>query len=176
MMTTSPRLLIMMFCGLRSRWITPRSCAAVSPGAELARRLDGLVGGQPSDAQEQGSEVFAVHVLHGDERHAFDFADVVDAADVGMRHQARHADFAVEALQQALIARRLFGQELQGDGLSQRQVGGAIDLAHAAAAQQADDAVAPAEQGSRDEASFVLLRRRGHAGDIVGPACAGDFP
>ena len=143
------------------------------PGAELARRLEGLVGGQPADAQQQRREVFAIHVLHGDERHAFDFADVVNAADVGVGDQARHAHFAVESLQQALIARRLFGQELQGYGLSERQVGGAIDLAHSAAAEQSDDAVAPAEQGSRDEAAFVLFRRRGHAGDLGIAARAG---
>ena len=92
----------------------------------------------------------------------FDLADVVYAADVGMGDQARHADLSVEALQQALIARCLFGQELQSDGLPQREVGGAIDFAHPAAAQQTDDAVAPAEQRSRNEASFVFRRRRGH--------------
>ncbi len=93
-------------------------------GAELAGGLDCLVRGQSPDAQEQRRKVFAVHILHGDERHAFDFADVVNAADVGVRYQARHAHFAVESLQQALIARRLFAQKLQGYRLSERQVGG----------------------------------------------------
>ncbi len=51
--------------------------------AELARRLHGFIAGQASDAQEQGSEILAVHVLHGDERHPFDLADIVNPADVG---------------------------------------------------------------------------------------------
>jgi hypothetical protein len=83
------------------------------PRAQLARRLHGLAGGEASDAQEQRGEILAVHILHGDERHPLDFTDVVDAADVGVRYQARHADFAMEALEQALVARRFFGEELQ---------------------------------------------------------------
>ena len=79
------------------------------PGAEFARCLDGLIGGQTSDAQEEGREVLSVHVLHGDEGHAFDLADIVDAAHIGMGDEARHAHFAVEAFEQALIARRLLG-------------------------------------------------------------------
>src|SRR6185369_12022837 len=113
--------------------------------AELAGRLHGLAGGQSPDAQEQGSEILAVHILHGDERHPLDYTNVVNAADVGVRYQARHADFAVETLEQALIARRLFGEELQRYRLSQGEIGSAVDFAHPAAPQQADDAIAPAE-------------------------------
>jgi hypothetical protein len=64
----------------------------------------------------------------------------------------------MKALKQALIARRLFGEELQRHRLSQRQVGSAIDLAHTAAPQKADDAVASAEQRPGDEAAFVFSR------------------
>ena len=120
-------------------------------GAQFARRFEGLVGGQPADAQQQRRQVFAVHVFHGDERHAFDLADVVDAADVGVRDLARHAHLAVEALQQTRVRGRFRRQEFQRHRLAQHQIGGAIDLAHAAAAQQADDAVAAAQQGPGDE-------------------------
>ena len=154
MMTTSPRLLIMMFCGFRSRWMTPRSCAAASPAQSLRAVSRALSDGQAADAREQRGEIFAVHVLHGDEGHAFDLADIVNAADVGMGDQAGDADLAVEALEQARIARRLLGQELERDGLAEREVGGAIDLAHAAAAQQADDAIAAAEQRAGNEAAL----------------------
>src|ERR1039457_3623463 len=87
MMTTSPRLFIMMFCGFRSRWMMPRSWAAASPAtalvhhdvlrlqvamddaavvgggqpsAEFARRFEGLIGGQAPDAQQQGRQIFAI--------------------------------------------------------------------------------------------------------------------
>ena len=53
-------------------------------GADLARGVERLVGGQSADAREQRGEVFAIHVLHRDEGHPFDLADVVNAADVRM--------------------------------------------------------------------------------------------
>ena len=56
--------------------------------------------------REQRREVLAVHVFHGDERRAFDFADVVHAADVGMRDLAGDADFAVEARRGGAGSRR----------------------------------------------------------------------
>ena len=166
MMTTSPRLFIMMFCGLRSRWITPRSWAAASPAQSLRAVSRALSAGRRPMRVSRRGEVFAVHVLHGDERHALDFADIVHAADVGMRHQARHAHFAVEAFQQALVARGLLGQEFQGDGLAEREIGGAIDFAHAAAAQQRDDAIASAKQGAGKKAAFVFHRGSG-TGDVL---------
>ena len=131
------------------------------PGAQLARRFEGLVGGQAADAQQQVGQVFAVHVFHGDERHAFDFADVVDAADVGVGDLAGHAHFAVEPFQQTRVGRGFDGQEFERHRLAQHQVGGAIDLAHAAAAEQSDDAVAAAQQSAGDEAAFVHEGRRG---------------
>ena len=104
------------------------------PRAQFARDLDGFVGGQASDAAQQAAQVFAIDVLHGNECRAFRFADVVHAANVGMRDLAGDADFAVEAFEQSRLLRRGFGQELQRHGLVELEVGGAIDLAHAAAA------------------------------------------
>ena len=167
MMTTSPRLLIMMFCGFRSRWMMPRSCAAASPAQSLRAVSMALSAGSRPMRGEQRGEVFAIHVLHGDERHAFDLADVVNAADVGVGDLAGDADFAMEAFEQALIARGLFGQEFQRDGLAEREVGGAIDFAHAAAAEQGDDAIAAAEQRAGEEAAFVF-DGGSDAGDLVG--------
>ena len=53
------------------------------------------------------------------------------------------------------IAVDRFGQELQGDLLAELEVVGAIDLAHAALAEPADDAVAVVEQRARLEAPVV---------------------
>ena len=59
------------------------------------------------------------------------------------------------------------GQELERHGLAQHQVGGAIDFAHAAAAQQSDDAIAAAQQRAGDEAAFVDVGRRRDVRDRV---------
>ena len=124
-------------------------------GAELARGLDRLVHGQASDAAQQRAEILAIHELHGDVVQAFGDADVVDAADVGVRDLARDADFVVEAREGAIVGGGGLGQEFQGHGLAQGQVGGAIDFAHAAASQQSRDAVAPGHHGARQEAAFI---------------------
>ena len=52
------------------------------------------------------------------------------------------------------------GQELERDRLAELQVVGAVDLAHAAAAEQADDAIAAAEDRARREAPVVDRARR----------------
>jgi hypothetical protein len=113
--------------------------------AQLARDLGGLVRGQASDAAQQAAEVFAIDVLHGDERGAFRFPDVVHAANVRMRDLAGDADLAVEAFEQAGLIRHRLGQELERHRLIELEVGGAVDLAHASATDDRDDAVAFAE-------------------------------
>ena len=66
-------------------------------GAELARDLERLVAGQPADAPQQRAQVFAIHVFHREEVQPFDFAEVVDAADVGMRDLPGDADLVAES-------------------------------------------------------------------------------
>ena len=105
------------------------------PRAELARDVERLVGGKPADAPQERGEVLAVDELHGEEVLPVDLADVVDAADVGMRDLARDAHLGVEALEPRRDPRaRLAREELQRDRLAELQVVGAVDLAHAAAA------------------------------------------
>ena len=115
------------------------------PGAELPRDLERLVLGQPADAAQQRRQVLAVHVLHREEQLAVDLADVVDAADVRVRHLPRGAHLVVELREPRRIVRERRRQELQRDRLAEPQVVGAIDLAHAAAPEQADDAIAAVE-------------------------------
>ena len=107
-------------------------------GADLARDLQRFVGGQAADAAQQRRQVFAVDVFHGEERLIVGFADVVDAADIGMRDAARNADFVAEALERVLVGER-FRQKLERHCWPRRQIVGAIDLAHAAASQQRDE-------------------------------------
>jgi len=123
--------------------------------AQLARRLERFIHRQPPDPPQQGTEVFAVHELHRDVVQPLHLADVVHPAHVGMSHLPRDAHFVVEARQRAFVAGRRFRQELQRHRLAQRQVRGAVDFAHAAAPQQAGDAVAPRQHRARQKASFV---------------------
>ncbi|HEV7428635.1 MAG TPA: hypothetical protein VGQ46_19945 [Thermoanaerobaculia bacterium] len=82
-------------------------------GGKSARDLDGLVMREPADALEQARKVFAVDLLHGHEMRAVPFADVVDAADVGMRDLPPEADFLVEQIELREIVRERGGEELQ---------------------------------------------------------------
>ncbi len=132
----------MTLAGLRSRWSTPRSWAAERPAQSLAGDLQALVVGQSADAAEEGGEIFAVDVFHGDELLALEFADVEDAADVGMGDLAGEADFVVEAVEPGLVLAEEGGEKFEGDRLVEREIVGAVDLAHAAAAEKFDDAVA----------------------------------
>ena len=82
-----------------------------------------------------------------------------------MRHLARDADLVAEAFERLLVVRDGFGEELERDRLVEREVVGAVDLAHPAFAEHGDDAVASAEQLAGSEPSLraaagVAHRRR----------------
>ena len=140
--------------------------------AELPRDLERLVRRQPPDALQKGREVLAVDVLHREVLLSVHLGDVVDAADVRVRDLPGDADLGVEAIEAILVLGQMPRQELERHGLTELQIVGAIDLAHAAAAEQADDPVALGEDragretagldrvGRREPADF---RRRGRA-------------
>ena len=68
---------------------------------------------------------------------------------------AGEADFIFEAFEPGLVLAEEGGEELEGDGLVEGDVVGAVDLAHAAAAEEFDDAVAACDDGAGHEASGV---------------------
>src|SRR4029077_13405355 len=111
-------------------------------GAELARNLQALVGGQPANAPEQGGQVFSIHVFHSEKNAAIGFTDVEDPADVGMRDLAGKTHFGVKALQSIFVAGKRYRQELERNGLAEFQIICAVNLAHAAFANERDDAIA----------------------------------
>ena len=119
------------------------------PGADLARHIDGFIRGQAADAAQQAGEVFAIYELHRDVVLPIHLANVVNPANVGMRHLARYANFVVEAGKSAVVAGCGFRKKLERYGLAQREVGGAIDFAHAASAQESGDTVAPGDYNAR---------------------------
>ena len=132
--------------------------------AELARDVEGLVGGKPADAPHERGEVLAVDELHREEQVVLGLGHVVDAADRRVRDLARQPHLAVEPLESVRLRADAAGQELEGDRLVEAQVVGAVDLAHPAAADQADDAVAAGQHHAR----YEPLAPRGSPGLLIG--------
>ena len=103
--------------------------------AKLARNFNSFVLRKPADAAKQRRQIFPIDILHREKRLALDFADIVDAANVGMRDATRDSDLVAKAFEQRFVMGRGIGQELEGDRLSKRQVVSAVDFAHAAFSQ-----------------------------------------
>ena len=110
---------------------------------------------KPADAPQQGSEIFTIDILHGEEGLAVDIAHVVHAANVGMGDPPRHPHLVAKAFEQGFVAGGFVGQKLHGDALSERQVVGAVNLTHAAFAEQRDDTVAPGQKAPGKETTFI---------------------
>ena len=87
---------------------------------------------QAADALQQRRQILAVDVFHREEVTAFKLADVVDAADVGMRHLPGNAHFCKQPLAPDGIICKRFWQKLQCHRLTQLEIIGTIDLAHSA--------------------------------------------
>ena len=103
-MRTLPVPSSITLAGLRSRWMTSRSCAAASP-AQICRAISSArSSGKRPMRRSSDDEILAVDVLHREERAAVDLVDVVDAADVGVRDLPRHPHFGVELRQARGIA------------------------------------------------------------------------
>jgi hypothetical protein len=124
----------------------------------MACYVERFVGWKPPDPPQQGSQILAVDVLHGEERLAVDVAHVVHPANIGMRDPSRHPHFVAEPFQRTLVAGGFVRQKLHRDTLPKRQVVGAVHLAHAAFAEQSDDAVASGQKapGRNDLRSAVF--------------------
>ena len=139
---------------------------------DAARDVDRFVFGESTDAPQQLREVFAVDVLHRDEVLPFPVDDVVDAADVRMRDLATETHFIVQSAEEDRVAREAGGKELQRDRLVELRVVGAIDLAHAAGAEEAGDAVAAGD----DRAGRELRLEGANAGSAsrIGLDARGD--
>ena len=129
--------------------------------ADLPRDLERSSFREAADAAQERRQIFAVDVFHRQERRSLDLVDVVDAAHIGVRHLPCQPDLGVELCQPRRVLVDVRRQKLERDRLAELQVVGAIDLAHAAAAEASNDAVASAEYGARLEASVVDRARRG---------------
>lgn len=83
--------------------------------AEASRNFESFIGGKAADAAQKRAEVLAIDVFHGEEEIPVDFADVIDAADVGMGDAAGDADLVAKSLERGGVAGDFGGKEFQGD-------------------------------------------------------------
>ena len=90
-------------------------------GADLPRDLGGPLFREAPDALQQPGQIFPVDELHRQEHAAVVLADVVDAADVGVRHLARDPHFVVELGEPLRVLGDGRRQELQRDVLPERR-------------------------------------------------------
>ena len=107
---------------------------------ESAGDVDDLCGGQAA-GRDEAVEGLAFDEFHGEEMDAVGFFDREDGDDVGVIEGGDGAGFALKTGEAVGIARHIGRQNLEGDVAVEFGVGGAIDLAHAAGAEGADDAV-----------------------------------
>ena len=92
-------------------------------------------------AREQVREVEALDVPHGDEEVLLGLAGLIDRDHVGVIDGGRGLPFALEPLPEGAVAREVGGDQLQGDGSPERDLGRSVDNAHAATAGFRLDAV-----------------------------------
>jgi hypothetical protein len=126
-------------------------------GTELARNVEGFVLGQAPDTPQKRRKVFAIDILHGKKNVAFHVADVIDAANIRMRHTPCNPHLILKTLQESLIAGGFVGQKLESDRLAECQVVGSVHFTHAPFSQQRNDAVAPSKQSAGKEAAFARV-------------------
>ena len=125
------------------------------PRAQLAGDVGRLVFGKAADAAERRGQVLAVHQLHREKQLTVHLADVIDAADVRVRDLSSGSHLVVKLREADRVGGDGIGQELERDRLAEAEIVGAIHLAHAALAEQADDPVAAVENGAGREAAVT---------------------
>ena len=155
-----------MLAGLMSRWIRLWRWAAESPAA-ISRpiRSDEFHRWTVASVEPFGQR-HSLQVLHGQERDTVFLPDLVDGDDVVVLDGRSRPSLAHEPLRDSRGIRDLRPDDLQGDRSGEKTVFGQEDNAHAAFAQEPENAVVgqPAELsgGSRraeEVDAFVAGRR-----------------
>ena len=90
-----------------------------------------------------------------------DFSDVVHAADVRVRDLPRRPDFVVKLREPDRLVTQPVGQKLERDWLAESEIVSAIDLTHAAFAEQSDNPISAVEQRAWRESAVADRVRRG---------------
>lgn len=118
-----------------------------------------LLRGHRAGAPEPLRQGLALQQLHGEEDEAAMEGDVEDAADVRVGDLARELDLAPEPLDRELVAGDVPAHGLERHPLAQLLVLDLVDLAHAAAGQEAEDPVAPRDPLAGSERRLAVGAR-----------------
>src|SRR5260370_26608216 len=95
---------------------------------------------------------------------AFDFADVVNPADILVTNLSGYSNFAMKTRQRGAISEQVFGKKFHRDGLAQFEIVSAIDFAHTASAQQTYDPITLSQHRARHKARVIDRIERRHRG------------
>ena len=133
---------ISTFAGLTSRWIRPIACAASSAEATWRQTSIARYGPQAARRAQHAGEVLALDVLHRQVEQPVDLAGVVDRDDVRVLQGGGDPRLAREALAEARGLGEVGRDDLDGGPAPEVEVLGAVDHAHAAAADPLLDPVA----------------------------------
>ncbi len=139
----TPDFVSMMLAGLRSRWTMPSACAAASASAISMAQLQGLLDRQRPAPQPRGQR-FALEQLHHEEPQLAARRPCAEPTSYSVQMCGcvtfeMTPRLALEPLTAARVARQIGRQHFDGDRAIETRVAGAIDLAHAARAEQAED-------------------------------------
>ena len=135
-----------MLSGLMSRWMTESAWAALSASAvSFMMRRTSSAGSLPRRLIRPADRL-AVDVAHDEVDEALALADGVDRDDVRMGQPGGGLRLAGEALADVLLEGELGRQHLDGDPALEPLVAGAVDHAHAAAADLALDGIRVAQR------------------------------
>jgi len=108
---------------------------------DFQRDHRGLLPGEPPAGGEELVERLALDELHGEERHAPLVAESHHPGDARMPEGHQRVDLRLESPPDALVVREVERQGLDGHRPARCRIDGLVDGAHAALAQEADDAI-----------------------------------
>ena len=143
-------------------------------GGHLLDERQGFLGAQTPAVREPLGERDARQELHRQKRERLVVEHVEGAADVGVGDAAGEVDLAEEALHRPGVVRDVGADRLEGHALAQDLVLGLVDLAHAAAGDEAEDPEASGEDVALREpwsSRHLLSRARrlaGGMGSVIG--------
>ncbi len=127
-------------------------------------------------AGQRVAHLLAANQLHRDVGAPVDLADLVNDRDVRMLERGGGLRLLDEAPTPIGVVRQIVGQDLERDIAIQPRVGGAVDNAHAAAADLFSDTVVPEEaSGDIHELAERILARRNLARLPLSACAKGTF-
>ena len=136
---TRPSSPMSTLSGLKSRWTSPRSCAAARP--RPAATITSTTSRHDRPAAEPRPQGLAGHVLHGDEGLARHHPRVVDGDDVGVRQLRQRLRLPVQA--SGAFAAHAHPHQLERHVPIELGIVREVDEAHPPLADHAEQLVAP---------------------------------